>query len=367
MTEESNVRSMVDLDLMFIDEIKIEDMINYELFIKNFNSEYDVVPKEARLHHRSLLSFFQDIEKLKYIERTNATQVPQHLYVIKDENSMIYGVGCVRHSLSTYYKEYEGHIGLSIAPSFRELGLGKLFFKMLLEKAKYDLNLDELIICVNEENHASRKIVVTHGGIYHDKVYKHDGYIYRYKINLFKRLTNEQSIFLFNHQKDVKIDNILRDVASDVKLPLVSYKALAEAVFDHFKEHNYENGRKAHEIGYSIMTHQLNEYMNLGMDVIIDVSLSQDEYLNLLRFIHEKKVNLVSIYIKTDDEKLFYDYLDHERDLHALQKIFGLYDEKEYYKLRYISDLYKIPYNYQTTLDTKDVTDEIIKMIKAKG
>ncbi|MDX9691809.1 MAG: GNAT family N-acetyltransferase [Acholeplasmataceae bacterium] len=367
MTYYEHIASLIDIDLMHIDELKIEDMINYELFIKAFDSEFDVVPKAAHLKKYSLVQFFQNVERLKYVERTNHTEVPQHLYVLKDENEMILGVGCVRHSLNSYYKEYEGHIGLSIAPSFRGHGLGKLFFKMLLEKAKYDLNLDELIICVNEENIPSRKMVIANGGIYEDKVYKHDGYIYRYRINLFKRLTNEQSIFLFNHQKDVNIKNILRDVARDVKLPLISHQALAEEVFDHFRKHTYASGKKAYEIGFSIMKHQLNEYINLGMDVMIDVTLSQSDYLELMSFIHEKKVNLVSIYIKTDDEKLYHDYLDHERDLHTLQKIFGLYNEDDFYKMRYLPDLYKIPYNYQTTLDTKDLTEEMIKMIKEKG
>lgn len=111
------------------------------------------------------------------------TDVPKSTYFLIDDEFHLFGVLSIRHRLNDDYFMYNGHIGYKIHPKYRHQGYGKEILKQGLKKA-FELGLDKVLITVNEENIYSIKIILHHGGILENKVYKTDGYILRYWIDL---------------------------------------------------------------------------------------------------------------------------------------------------------------------------------------
>lgn len=113
----------------------------------------------------------------------DTTDVPKSTYFLTDDAHHLYGVLSIRHRLNDDYFMYNGHIGYKIHPAYRHQGYGKEILKQGLKKA-FELGLDKVLITVNEDNIYSIKIIEHYGGILENKVFKTDGYILRYWIDL---------------------------------------------------------------------------------------------------------------------------------------------------------------------------------------
>ncbi len=86
-----------------------------------------------------------------------------HYWLVNSDKSIV-GVIRVRHNIDSDFLRLEGgHVGYDIAPAFRKLGHGKTMLKLALLKAKA-LGLQRVLVTADEDNIASRKIIVSCGG-----------------------------------------------------------------------------------------------------------------------------------------------------------------------------------------------------------
>jgi len=164
-------------------KITLSDEINYLKYSETWKDEKRIVPNSAHLKGKTFQAFLSELilreEGLFEPER----MVPDHTYILVDEDQNIYGVLNLRLKLNDYLYRYDGHIGYGIAPSYRNKGLGKMILKLGLEKC-LKLNINPVLVTCDEDNIASKKVILDNGGVLENKVYKTDGYIERYWITL---------------------------------------------------------------------------------------------------------------------------------------------------------------------------------------
>ena len=94
-------------------------------------------------------------------------------FVLTDETGRIYGMLQVRHELNDYLQNFAGHIGYSVRPSERKKGYAKKMLSMALEFCKKELGLSGVLVACLVENEASRRTILSCGGIFMERVYEH--------------------------------------------------------------------------------------------------------------------------------------------------------------------------------------------------
>ncbi len=98
--------------------------------------------------------------------------VPATQYMfVREEDNKIVGMLQIRHSLNDYLEKYSGHIGYSVAPDERRKGYAALMLKSALEKCR-ELGIDDVLISCGDTNTASRKTILSNGGVYDSTVYE---------------------------------------------------------------------------------------------------------------------------------------------------------------------------------------------------
>ena len=75
----------------------------------------------------------------------------------------------LRLRLSDYLLEEGGHIGYSIRPSQRRKGLAKLQLELGLAEARKQ-GLERVLITCDEDNEASRRTILSAGGVYENTI-----------------------------------------------------------------------------------------------------------------------------------------------------------------------------------------------------
>lgn len=88
--------------------------------------------------------------------------VPQTIFWVTFNGNPI-GYAKLRHKLNENLYKRGGHIGYVIRPSSRKMGYGKLLLQELLKEAKH-LNIEKVLLTVDEDNIASRKIIEWNNG-----------------------------------------------------------------------------------------------------------------------------------------------------------------------------------------------------------
>ena len=98
------------------------------------------------------------------------SQAYEYLFLEDDE---VIGMVDIRPKAlqHVYLKVYGGHIGYSIRPSRRNKGIGTRMLKEALLLCKSEFQLDKVLITCEEDNEASRKVIMNNGGVYEDKVF----------------------------------------------------------------------------------------------------------------------------------------------------------------------------------------------------
>ncbi|MFU8792773.1 MAG: GNAT family N-acetyltransferase [Acholeplasmataceae bacterium] len=160
-----------------------KDEKNYLNYINAWRDE-TMIPRGASLGDRTFDAFLVYLDQRK-AGNAEAHLVPDHLYVLSDNDDHILGVLNLRLQLNDHLLKYDGHIGYGIHPEYRGQGLGKMIFKLGLEKC-FELGIYQVLLSCNEENGRSRGVILSQGGVFENKVYKTDGYIERYWIDLKK-------------------------------------------------------------------------------------------------------------------------------------------------------------------------------------
>lgn len=77
-------------------------------------------------------------------------------WVILDKK--IIGLANIKHYLNDYLRKKGGHIGLSIAKDYRRQGLGLRTTKLLIEKARTEFGIEDILFTNEPENIASRQM-----------------------------------------------------------------------------------------------------------------------------------------------------------------------------------------------------------------
>jgi len=89
-------------------------------------------------------------------------RVPANTYWLYVNGEPV-GMGKLRHRLTDKLREDGGHVGYAIAPSYRNLGYGKILLKLLVDEAKA-IGIDSLLIAVQNHNTASLHVAIANGG-----------------------------------------------------------------------------------------------------------------------------------------------------------------------------------------------------------
>ena len=136
---------------------------------------------------------YNPLEWLEYNEIfSNPDLVPENRvrstqFVLADpETKRIYGMLQVRHYLNEYLRRFAGHIGYSVRPSERRKGYAKQMLSEAIQFCKDELCLERILVSCLVENEASRRTILSCGGVFEEKVYEHlDGvWLEKYWIEL---------------------------------------------------------------------------------------------------------------------------------------------------------------------------------------
>jgi len=114
----------------------------------------------------------------------NPDWVEADQYMLMHEgDGRILGMINFRHYLNEYLAEYAGHIGYAIRPSERRKGYGKSMLLLCLERCR-EFGLDKVLIACEEWNEASRRTILTCGGVFDRTTMEGDKKLERYWITL---------------------------------------------------------------------------------------------------------------------------------------------------------------------------------------
>ncbi len=163
--------------------LRLEDKKSYLAYISEWEDQSKMVPHSSQLLGLSYEAYFNLLkikEKGLYLPET---RVPDVTYILIDEKKVIYGMLNLRLKLNDHLLKYDGHIGYGIAPSKRGLGYGKKMLKLGLNICK-KRGIYQVLLSCNSENLASEGIIKSQGGILENEIWKTDGYIKRYWINI---------------------------------------------------------------------------------------------------------------------------------------------------------------------------------------
>jgi len=112
-------------------------------------------------------------------------QATQFLTVRVSDGKLV-GMLQVRHTLNDYLRQFAGHIGYSVRPSERRKGYAKEQLRQTLIWCKEKLGLDRVLITCYDTNEASRRTILSAGGVFDGTAYEaeRDKTLERYWIDL---------------------------------------------------------------------------------------------------------------------------------------------------------------------------------------
>lgn len=140
-------------------------------FLRNADSPQEYIKK-------SLLNETEEVDGRK----VTATQ----LLAIRKSDNRIVGMIQIRHFLNDYLLQYGGHIGYSVRKSERNKGYAKEELRQALIYCKDTLHISRVLLTCDNDNVASRKTILSQGGIKENEVLLKDEncIIERYWIDL---------------------------------------------------------------------------------------------------------------------------------------------------------------------------------------
>lgn len=97
----------------------------------------------------------------------------QFVFVRKSDDKIV-GMIQIRHRLKDDLRDHDGHIGYSVRPSERRKGYAKAMLKASFPYCR-ELGLERVLVCCYDTNEASRKTIISNGGVYENTVVSDDG------------------------------------------------------------------------------------------------------------------------------------------------------------------------------------------------
>lgn len=143
------------------------------LFMEYFNAwgeeQENIIPSATNFkRYKSFQDFINNlVEREKTYEVLNST-----LFLIED--GKIIGSSNIRHYINEFLMNYGGHVGYGVRPNLRGQGYAS---KILIESLKFlkSLNIEKALITCDEENIASRKVILNNGGVQDQSHIREDG------------------------------------------------------------------------------------------------------------------------------------------------------------------------------------------------
>ncbi len=110
--------------------------------------------------------------------------VPQTLYLLKNDQGTILGAVALRHYLNHTNSIDGGHIGYGICPEFRGQGLGTVILSLALDKL-LKMGIKKVLVTCDTDNVISQKVILRNNGILENQTVDEDGVpINRYWIEI---------------------------------------------------------------------------------------------------------------------------------------------------------------------------------------
>ena len=153
---------------------------SYRDYIDELGDE-ERYPFPLDFDHTDFLGMLDRIEGFRSGETVPVGMVSSSTFWLIDNNEIL---GCtnIRHTLNEQIEHAGGHIGLSIRPSYRGKGLGKILLNMSLNNAR-ELGINEVHIHCHSTNSSSKAMIESCGGVLDSTVKVGDEEISRYLIS----------------------------------------------------------------------------------------------------------------------------------------------------------------------------------------
>lgn len=83
--------------------------------------------------------------------------IPCTTYWVMLDNKII-GLANIKHYLNDFLRKKGGHLGLGLAANYRNKGIGYKVTKLLIEKARNEFGIEDILLTNEVENTASRRL-----------------------------------------------------------------------------------------------------------------------------------------------------------------------------------------------------------------
>lgn len=118
----------------------------------------------------SYLVWLQGVENRTRPETTPPELVPATTFLaFREEDGVLVGFVNIRHSLNDHFLNFSGHIGYSVHPAERRKGYASKILSLALEYCQGKLGLDRALVTCYKGNEASRRTILSQGGVLEDE------------------------------------------------------------------------------------------------------------------------------------------------------------------------------------------------------
>jgi predicted acetyltransferase len=134
---------------------------------------------------QSVEQWLNDVYMYSTEETYPKTHVPSSMFLaIREKDHKLVGIIDFRHHINhPILSAWGGHIGYSVLSSERNKGYAKEMLRQVLIHCK-NKGLDKVLVTCHKENIASKRTIISNGGIYEKEIIVDGSLIERYWISL---------------------------------------------------------------------------------------------------------------------------------------------------------------------------------------